>query len=1000
MKREWHKQFACCVGIMMLLLSDFSLAWTQTAGWRTLEQVIRKGENDPRSYRAITLNNGMMVLLVSDPQATRSLASLALSIGSLDDPSTQLGLAHYLEHMILMGSRRYPQPDALAEFLKKHGGSHNASTAPYRTAYYLEVENSALQPALDRLANAIAEPLLDPVNADRERNAINAELTMARSRDGHRMVQVSAETLNPAHPASRFSGGNLETLKDKPGSELHDELLAFYQRYYSANLMKGVIYSNQSLPELAKIAVGTFGHIANRQAKVPAITVPSVTDDQRGIMIHYVPAQARKQLRIEFRGDVMEQTDPTSQEFRSQTNTYISYLIGNRSQNTLSDWLQKQGLIESLSAGSDPIIDRNGGFFTISVTLIDKGLKQYDVIISAIFRYLQLLKQEGIKQRYFDEISRVMALDFRYQSIKRDMDYIESLVDTMLRVPVEHALDVTYLADRFDPDAIKQRLANMTPERSRIWLINPDAPHNKQAYFVNAPYQVDRISSTQFTRWQTLGQKITLTLPTLNPFIPTDFSMIKRGEAKNYPKMVLHKPGLRVLYMPSRYFADEPKADVTILLRNLAAQDTARHQVMFLLNDYLAGLALDELSYQASVGGISFSTRANDGLTINTNGYTQHLPKLMLALIEGYATYTATPAQLEQAKSWYIQQLESAENAKAYEQALEPIQALSSLPYIEREERRALLGDITIDDVMVFRDALLRDAALEILAVGNLTEAQVTKLALDIQIRLDCSGQTWWRSPDVEVACTQLANFQRAGSSTDSALAAVYIPTGYSEVQGMAYSSLLNQIIQPWFYHQLRTEEQLGYAVFSFPTIIGHQFGIGFLLQSNSQQPAYLYQRYLDFFQKAKPRLRTIKTDEFEQYKQALITKLRQPPQTMSEEVDRLRNDLDRENFSFNTREKLVDMLKLLTIEQLARFFEQAIEPQWLAVLSQISGSQHGKADYAAPTDWTIYPNASTLQQRLPLKQRTIEKPLSGMLSAEKVSEVEKTYVVVEKASP
>ncbi|QZN95324.1 pitrilysin [Symbiopectobacterium purcellii] len=999
MKREWRKQFACCIGMMMLLLSGVSSAWAQTAGWRPLEQVIRKGENDPRNYQAITLDNGMTVLLVSDPQATRSLASLALPIGSLDDPNSQLGLAHYLEHMVLMGSKRYPQADALAEFLKKHGGSHNASTAPYRTAYYLEVENAALQPALDRLADAIAEPLLDPVNADRERNAVNAELTMARSRDGHRMVQVGAETLNPAHPASRFSGGNLETLKDKPGSKLHDELLAFYQRYYSANLMKGVIYSNQPLPELAKMAVETFGRIANRQAKVPAITAPSVTDEQRGIMIHYVPAQPRKQLRIEFRGDVMEQTDPTSQAFRSQTNTYISYLIGNRSQNTLSDWLQKQGLIESLGAGADPIVDRNGGLFTISVTLTDKGLEQYDVVVAAIFHYLQLLQQEGIQQRYFDEISRVMALDFRYQSVKRDMGYIEWLVDTMMRVPVEHTLDAAYLADRFDPDAIKQRLASMTPERARIWLISPDAPHNKEAYFVNAPYQVDKIAPAQFTRWQTLGEKMALTLPTPNPYIPTDFSLIKRGEAQNYPKMVLQQPGLRVLYMPSRYFADEPKANVTVLLRNPMAQDTARHQVMFLLNDYLAGLALDELSYQALVGGISFSTRGNDGLTINANGYTQHLPKLMLALVEGYASYTATPAQLEQAKSWYIQQLDAAENAKAYEQALEPVQAISSLPYTEREERRALIKDISLDDVMAFRDALLRDAAPEMLAVGNLTESQVTKLAQDIKARLACSGQVWWRSPSVEVARTQLANLQRAGSSTDSALAAVYIPTGYGEVQGMAYSSLLNQIIQPWFYNQLRTEEQLGYAVFSFPTIVGRQFGIGFLLQSNSQQPAYLYQRYLDFFQKAKPRLRAIKADEFEQYKQALITELSERPQTMNEEVGRLRNDLDRENFAFNTREKLIEALKPLTVEQLARFFEQALAPQGLAVLSQISGSHYGKADYAAPKDWTLYPNASTLQQTLPVKQRVIEKPRSGVLSAEKVSAVEKKNVV-EKVVP
>ena len=52
--------------------------------------------------------------------------------------------------------------------------------------------------AVDRLADAIAEPLLDKKYAERERNAVNAELTMARTRDGMRMAQVSAETINPA----------------------------------------------------------------------------------------------------------------------------------------------------------------------------------------------------------------------------------------------------------------------------------------------------------------------------------------------------------------------------------------------------------------------------------------------------------------------------------------------------------------------------------------------------------------------------------------------------------------------------------------------------------------------------------------------------------------------------------------------------------------------------------------------------------------------------------
>lgn len=69
-----------------------------------------QSEHDLRKYQAIKLSNGMTVLLVSDTQAPKSLAALALPVGSLEDPDNQLGLAHYLEHMVLMGSKHFPEP--------------------------------------------------------------------------------------------------------------------------------------------------------------------------------------------------------------------------------------------------------------------------------------------------------------------------------------------------------------------------------------------------------------------------------------------------------------------------------------------------------------------------------------------------------------------------------------------------------------------------------------------------------------------------------------------------------------------------------------------------------------------------------------------------------------------------------------------------------------------------------------------------------------------------
>ncbi|WP_413726680.1 pitrilysin [Sodalis sp. RH16] len=939
----------------------FSTGWAAT-GWQPINETIQKSSKDARQYQAVKLANGMTVLLVSDKQAVKSLSAIAVPVGTLQSPDSQLGLAHYLEHMILMGSKKYPQPENLSEFLKKHGGDHNASTASHRTAFYLEVENSALLPAVDRLADAIAEPLLDPASADKERHAVNAELTMGRSNDALRMAQIRAETMNPAHPAARFSGGNLETLRDKPGSNLHQTLTAFYHRYYSANLMVAVIYGNQPLPQLAAIATQTYGRVANHNAVVPPITVPAVTKKQTGIVIHYQPVQPQKMLRIEF------PIANNSRAFRSKSDTYISYLIGNHSPNTLADWLQKQGLADAIDAGADPMVDGNGGVFSIAVSLSDKGFAQRDEVIAAIFSYLKTLREHGIQRQYFDEIAHVLQQDFRYPIITRDMDYIEWLVDSMLKVPVQHVLDAPYLADRYDPKAIAARLDSMKPENARIWFISPDEPHDKVAYFMNAPYRVDALTPEHMAAWRQREQNIGLSLPTLNPYIASDFSLIKAGKVPAHPETLVDKPGLRLLYMPSRYFADEPRADITLNFRNPNLMDTPRDQVLYAMNDYIAGLNLAELSNQSYVGGINFSTFESDGLTVKASGYTQRLPQLVISLIERYASFTPTEDQLAQAKTWYRQQLDGTDKGKAYSQAVIPARVLSEWPYVERDERRGLIDGMTLQDLIDYRQKVFKPAALEMLVVGNLTPQQSTALADQLKKHVGWTGIRWQRTPRVEIRQPQLALIQKTGSTTDSALAAAYVPTGYDRIAGMVNSYMLSQIVESWFYQQLRTLEQLGYAIFMTPVFVGDQGGVEFVLQSSTKQPAYLYDRFQAFFVQTEQRLRAMSPADFEQYKQGVISLVLQQPQTLGEEVDQYTDEMARDNAAFDTRDKVVAGLRQLTLDQMAEFFHRAvIEPQGLALLSQIGGQGHDPVSFAAPPGWTLYPNAAALQKTLPV---------------------------------
>lgn len=933
--------------------------------WQVLPETINKSVSDPREYKAIKLNNDMTVLLVSDPKATKSLAAVSLPVGSIENPDSQLGLAHYLEHMVLMGSKKYPEPSSFSEFLQKHGGSHNASTAPHRTAYYFEVENGALEAATDRLADALAEPLLDPINADKERNAVNAELTMARARDGMRIWQIRSETLNPAHPNSRFAGGNLETLKDKKNSKLQDELVSFYKRYYSANLMNGVLYGDQSIEQLAKIANETFGRIPNFNASVPEVTIPAVTDKEKGIVIHYVPSQPQKALQIEF------SIKNNMADFRSKSDEYISYLIGNRSPGTLSDWLISQGLAEGISASASPNSDRNYGSFSIYVTLTDKGLAERDQIIAAIFAYIDLIKNQGVNQGYFDEIAKVLNLSFRYGSIVRDMNYIEWLSDQMITMPVNHVLDSDYVADKYNPAAIKQRLSELTAQNARIWFISPNEPSNKKAYFVDAPYQVDKISKKQFTQWADLESKMTFKLPKLNPYIPDNLSLIKTDKAYKHPEMVYQEGNTRVLYMPSQYFADEPKASITLDLRYNEQDKTAKSQVAGSLLQYISSLKMDELQYQASVAGMSVSVSQGVGLQLNASGYTQHLSELFLSMTKQYLSFEPTERELAQAKSWYKEQIEVANNAKAYELAMQPLQRLNSVPYFEQEQRLAALETITLKDITDYRDSVVEGAALQALVVGNLTQQQSIQTILGASKLLKSKGKNWWRGDIVVVDKTYLANFHKQGNSSDNALAELFIPTGYDRIDGAVLSGILSKIVQPWFYDQLRTNEQLGYAVFAFKVGLGDQWGIGFLLQSNAKTPNYLNTRYQDFYTAALDKLKKLPASEFEQYKQSIITEMKQPPQTFYEEVGRYGSDFSRNIFSFDTRDKLLTRLAAATQAEVINYYENAVlKRQGLAMASQVIGQDvDTKSGYAQFKNWALYLNASDLQKKLPIKE-------------------------------
>jgi Insulinase (Peptidase family M16) len=172
---------------------------TSSPGARNAKIEVRKKPLDERLYRALELDNGMRVLLVSDPSSSRSAAALDVNVGSFSDPREVPGLAHFCEHMSFLGTKRFPKEEEFSSYLSSHGGSSNAYTDSEDTVYYFDVNAEFTEEALDRFSQFFISPLFTQSATSRELNAIDSEHAKNINSDSFRLYQVRSIS-NLLHP--------------------------------------------------------------------------------------------------------------------------------------------------------------------------------------------------------------------------------------------------------------------------------------------------------------------------------------------------------------------------------------------------------------------------------------------------------------------------------------------------------------------------------------------------------------------------------------------------------------------------------------------------------------------------------------------------------------------------------------------------------------------------------------------------------------------------------
>ncbi|MEH6823199.1 MAG: insulinase family protein [Motiliproteus sp.] len=904
------RQPALLTRILMFMLLWFSV--------HSVAAAARPGEiiqspNDPRSYLAFELDNGLKVAVISDPGADQASASLEVGVGSGDDPSATQGLAHFLEHMLFLGTDKYPDAGAYQAYISQHGGNHNAFTAHDRTNYFFDIDQSQLAPALDRFSRFFIAPLFTPEYVDRERHAVHSEYQSKLKEDGRRQYAVLREVINPAHPLATFAVGSLDTLKDNDQGTLIDALKQFYQRYYSADNMSLVVLGRESTAQLKALVEQRFAEIPCQKQIPRPEPVPLF---KRGTL----PAQLDiKSLKELHQLSLTFPVPPIRDYYDRKPLQYLSALIGHEGEGSLLAELKRNSWASGLSAGP-AYVYADTSALTVSISLTPEGMAHYQQVVVLLFQQLQRIRQQGIQQQRYDEEKQLSEIAFRFREPSKPLYEVLGLAGKLRDYPTAELLHGDYLYRQFDPTLIQAYLNYLRPDNMLLTLTGADLETDQSDAYYQAQYRLRPLPAELQAQLSRIELNPALTLPAANPFIPQDLSLQPR-QGMQQPRVLSEQPGFRLWYQQDDQFR-VPRADLFFSFRSPIANDSPRHHVMTVLLTKLVDDRLNAFLYPAHEAGLNTHIYPHvRGFSVRISGYNDRQPVLLQQILDTLTQLQVDAGKLAIFKQQLRRQLENKAKDKPYNQGFEALYQRILDPSWSSAQQLAEIDKIDAKQLQAFAAALLQQGNVEALAHGNLSQAQAKTLAgvLIRQLLADVEPV-----PVPRAQARQLA----AGTETlelsidhnDSALIA-YLQGEHKSLPERARFGLLAKVLEAPFYTELRTEKQRGYIVFANPMPIQEHPALALVIQSPSASPDTLLADIDSFFSGADALLEALDAATLETYRQGLINELLKQEQKLSQRSGRYWQEIDKGYTQFDSREQLAAAITDVTKQQLLDTF-------------------------------------------------------------------------------
>ncbi|KAL5486683.1 hypothetical protein EMCRGX_G019194 [Ephydatia muelleri] len=874
-------------------------------------------------------------------QSIVAACAVCVGVGSFSDPNDVPGLAHLLEHMVFMGSEKYPGENSFDTFTAKHGGYGNACTGCEKTVFEFCIHQPYFREALDRFAQFFVSPQLLEGSLDREIEAVDNEFQDAFQSDKNRIEQLFGSCIaNPSHPASKFMWGNTELLKKTPkkkGINVGKHLRDFHLHSYSSNHMTVAVMSRDPLDTLEAWTRESFSSVPSRQPSPTSVPsgIPAFEDALFCRLYKVVPVKDIQEVHITWL------LPSLMNQYRIKPMHYLGWLLGHEGKGSVLSLLKKRHLATTLVSGNGgESYEYNSSYslFTCTITLTNKGLENVLECINVVFQYLKILRDLGPQEWIYREIQVVEENEFNFKDEDDPVDCVSALCESMQYFPEEDYLTGDDLMFQYDHQSIAAVQDLLTPERANIVLVSKTfAPlcDRKEQWF-GTKFSSEEIPSDWTAGWQNLPINPDLHLPSPNIFIATDFTLKTCiSPLQKYPVVVEECDHYKLWFRQDSVFL-VPRAYVHMLFRTAVHLESARNAFMMDLFLHLMKTLVGEVAYAADVAQLHYSFSAEvQGMVLCLDGLNHKLPLLLETLINFVADFSASEEQFQTTKDDVTRNLQNyLLRPKKYAKSLR-LKILQH-KYWSAADALSIVDSVTLKELTEFVDTLRQQMYVEALVQGNMTSEEAKQLMKYLCSRLQFSPLPMSLYDQLQPRTVQLpANthitveaMSKDKQSPSTVIVDYFQCAPRSLTESVMLQLLMRCINEPCF-DTLRTKKQLGYDVFCTDHDTFGIIGASLTLCTHGSKYSAEYAcGCIDqFFEDFLNILSSWTESDFHSHVDSLIQRKLEPDICLEEEVNRNWSEILFQLYRFDRLVKEVEVLRHVTQEGMVEWYQRYILP-------------------------------------------------------------------------